>query len=294
MALCDPDFDEFDRGDAPEIELTTLTSYRDELGLPGRLPAPAAGDDARRGARRGRHPPAARRRDREVRARHLLLQRRPRARVGGGGALPGRLAPRRRHLRPGARDERRGGGARSSASAGRPTATASGSSTSPTRTWSGTPASIPAAVSAIEAVDACLGRGRRRRARVGGRLHRHRRPRQRRADARARRLAEHRPLPQPGPAGGHGRGARARDGGILADVAPTALALLDDRAAGADDRAARWSPRPSCPLRARAGTRPGRGRGRGPNPRRSSTQPRRRRSAGPARGRRASPGVPAR
>ena len=35
---------------------------------------------------------------------------------------------------------------------------ASGSSTSPTPTWSATPASIPAAVEAIETVDRCLGR----------------------------------------------------------------------------------------------------------------------------------------
>ena len=34
MALCEPDFDEFDRGDAPDIELTTLTSYRTEWTYP--------------------------------------------------------------------------------------------------------------------------------------------------------------------------------------------------------------------------------------------------------------------
>ena len=54
-----------------------------------------------------RRAPAARRRDREVRPRHLLLQRRPRAGVRGGGAQPGRLAARRADLRPQARDERR-------------------------------------------------------------------------------------------------------------------------------------------------------------------------------------------
>ena len=41
------------------------------------------------------------------------------------------------------------------------TASASGSSTSPTPTWSATPASIPAAVEAVETVDACLGERRR-------------------------------------------------------------------------------------------------------------------------------------
>ena len=69
---------------APQVELTTLTEYRDGLGLPGRLPARGARDDAGRGARRARRAPAARRRDREVRPRHLLLQRRPRGRSGRG------------------------------------------------------------------------------------------------------------------------------------------------------------------------------------------------------------------
>ncbi len=38
MALCEPDFDEFDRGDAPDIELTTLTSYRTEWTYPVAFP----------------------------------------------------------------------------------------------------------------------------------------------------------------------------------------------------------------------------------------------------------------
>ena len=38
MALCEPDFDEFDRGDPPEIELTTLTSYRAEWTYPVAFP----------------------------------------------------------------------------------------------------------------------------------------------------------------------------------------------------------------------------------------------------------------
>ena len=42
MALAEPDFDEFDRGDAPDIELTTLTSYRGGLDLPGGVRAAAS------------------------------------------------------------------------------------------------------------------------------------------------------------------------------------------------------------------------------------------------------------
>jgi len=38
MALADPDFDEFDRSDPPDIELTTLTSYRSEWGYPVAFP----------------------------------------------------------------------------------------------------------------------------------------------------------------------------------------------------------------------------------------------------------------
>ena len=37
-ALGEPDFDEFDRGDAP-VEYATLTAVPGGLGLPGRLPA---------------------------------------------------------------------------------------------------------------------------------------------------------------------------------------------------------------------------------------------------------------
>ncbi len=37
-ALAEPGFDEFDRGDAPEVELTTLTSYQDEFDFPVAFP----------------------------------------------------------------------------------------------------------------------------------------------------------------------------------------------------------------------------------------------------------------
>ena len=86
---------------------------------------------------------------------------------------------------------------------------------------------IPAAVAAVETVDGCLGEVVAAVHRHGRRLHRHRRPRQLRPHARARRLAQHRPLDQPGAADRHRRRASTlRDGGILADVAPTALDLL--------------------------------------------------------------------
>ncbi len=75
-------------------------------------------------------------------------------------------------------------------------------------------------------------RGRLPRPRAGGgarqgrRLHRDRRPRERGQHARAGRQPEHRPLDEPGADRGHGRRAGLRDGGALADVAPTVLELL--------------------------------------------------------------------
>ena len=108
-ALGEEDFDEFDRGDAPRGRADHAHRVPGGVALPGRLPAAQARDHPGRGARGAWGAPAPRRRDREVRARHLLLQRRARGRVGGGGALPGRLAARRPHLRPQARDERRRG-----------------------------------------------------------------------------------------------------------------------------------------------------------------------------------------
>ena len=110
------------------------------LGLPGRVPARAAGGHARLDARRPRQCAAARGRDREVRARDLLLQRRRGGRVPGRGARAGGLAARRADLRQEARDERPRGGATRSPSAGGRATSASGSSTSPTPTWSATPA----------------------------------------------------------------------------------------------------------------------------------------------------------
>ncbi len=63
--------------------------------VPGRLPAARPGDDDGRGDQRGGGQAAPRRRDREVRPRDLLLQRRPRGGVGRGGASACRVAPRR-------------------------------------------------------------------------------------------------------------------------------------------------------------------------------------------------------
>ena len=74
------------------FDLTTMTRYRDDLDCPVVFAEQEVAGDDRRGLRRARHPPAARRRDREVRARHVLLQRRPRG--ASGPARRGSSSPR--------------------------------------------------------------------------------------------------------------------------------------------------------------------------------------------------------
>ena len=242
-ALAEPDFDEFDRGAAPRVELDDPDRVPGGLALPGRLRPQAPGGDARRGARRARGAPAPRRRDREVRARHLLLQRRARGASGEGEERC--WSPRRATSPPTTskpRDERRAPRRGSSASAGARAATASGSSTSPTPTWSATPASIPAAVAAVEAVDACLGEVVAARPRV--------------AAAPASITADHgnaeqmlepdgspntAALDQPGAADRHGRRASSCAGRASSPTSPRPCSSCSGSRSRGDDWAARCS-----------------------------------------------------
>ena len=161
-ALADPIFEGFDRA-APDgspaprgLQVVTMTEY--EAGLPGRRRLPARGGTLPRpGGLGGRLAAAPRRRDREVRPRHVLLQRRAR------GALPGRGAdphpePQGRDLRPPAGDERAGRHRRAGRRDRLAAASTSSSPTTPTRTWSATPASGTATLEALAVIDACLGR----------------------------------------------------------------------------------------------------------------------------------------
>ena len=87
-----------------------MTRYAGDLDAPVVVRRADRAEHDRRGALGARPPPAPRRRDREVRARHVLLQRRSRGRMAGRDA-PARPEPaRRRELRPEARDVRRRGG----------------------------------------------------------------------------------------------------------------------------------------------------------------------------------------
>ena len=121
-----------------ELSYTTLTEYREDWDYPVAFPPERPATTLAEMLERARARPAARGGDREVPARDLLLQRRRGGRARGRGALPRRLAPRRPHLRPQARDERARGRRRVHRALGAPATTPSGSSTSPTRTWSAT------------------------------------------------------------------------------------------------------------------------------------------------------------
>src|SRR6185436_17728072 len=76
---------------------------------PCRLPRTEGTGDAGRGPCGARGLPAPRGRDREVRTRDLLLQRRSRGGVDGGDTSPGSVTARRAELRPETRDVRGGG-----------------------------------------------------------------------------------------------------------------------------------------------------------------------------------------
>ena len=94
-ALAEPGFGEGDedlpgwrgRGGASAVRrLATMTEYQHGWPLSGGVPLSARGRHARRGCVPGRRRPAARGRDREVRPRHVLLQRRR-----GAGAARARV-----------------------------------------------------------------------------------------------------------------------------------------------------------------------------------------------------------
>ena len=88
------------------IDLTTMTRYRDDLDCPVAFEEQDVADTIAEVLAAHGVAPAPRRRDREVRARHVLPQRRPRAGVAGRDADPRPVAAGGRDLRPEARDVR--------------------------------------------------------------------------------------------------------------------------------------------------------------------------------------------
>ena len=106
-ALTDPDFDGFDRGDGRPTDLhyVTFTPYDADFGHAVAFQKLNLDDTLGQVISERGGGAAPGRRDGEVPPRHLLLQRRTRRPVRGGGAHPRPLAEGR-HLRPPARDER--------------------------------------------------------------------------------------------------------------------------------------------------------------------------------------------
>ena len=100
---------------------------------------------------------------------------------------------------------------------------------------------IPAAVTAVETVDECLGRVVNAVHAAGGGVPGHRRPRQLRPHAQRRRLAQHGALAEPGAVHRHQRRRRARRRGHPGRRRADRARAARDRAAGRDDRAARFS-----------------------------------------------------
>ena len=259
------DFTDFDRtGPAGEpaprdVLVVTMTEY--ESGLPVEVAfGPEEARSLAAGVLRGRLDAVPRRRDREVRARHVLLQRRPR---GSRGRARSAGSCRRREvatydLQPEMSADGVTNELVAAIESGR---TTSSSRTSRTRTWSATPAS---------GTPRCRARGHRRRPRPGRRRDRrgrgggsgragrgpvhHRGPRQRRRAARRRGQPRHGALAQPGAA--PRRGARV-DGRTPPRRRPRRRRADDPRARraaplGGDDRDARGSIR----LTRRAGRAP--------------------------------------
>ena len=106
------------------VDLTTMTRYREDFPFPVAFDEQSVANTLAEVLAASGAAPAPRRRDREVRARDVLLQRRRGARVGGRDPDPRALAARRRELRPEARDVG-SRGRRSTLRRDRPAATAS-------------------------------------------------------------------------------------------------------------------------------------------------------------------------
>ena len=219
--------------------VTTLTEYQEDWDYPVAFPPERPATTLGRVLAKARHRAAARGRDREVRARDLLLQRR-----GGGRRTTGE----ERCLVDSPRDV--------PTYDHKPEMSAARAADAFVERWGaggygfgiinfanpdmvGHTGVIPAAVEAVETVDECLGRGGRGRARARRGLHRHRRPRQRGPHARARRQPEHRPLAQPGADHRHRRDAGPlRDGASSPTSRPRSLGAAAGSSSPADARSA--------------------------------------------------------
>ena len=139
-ALAEPDFDEFSRSGGPTLDLTTMTEYRKGWPYPVAFPEqrPQTTLAATISAAGGRQLHVAET-EKYAHVTYFFNGGREAECEGEEHRLVESPA-RRRHLRRKAGDERRRRRRRPSSSTGARAPTASGSSTSPTPTWSATPA----------------------------------------------------------------------------------------------------------------------------------------------------------
>ena len=214
-----------------------MTEYDPELGLAVAFPKEEPRQRARRGRQRRRADPAAHRRDREVRARDLLLQRR------AGRAVPGRAAEAhpvsegRGHLRPEAGHERLRGGRvfQRTIMQRDPVDFVVLNFANPDMV--GHTGNMAATVEAVRACGPVPGQRCSRCSRRRGRRSWSRRTTATPRHAGAGRHHQHRPHHQPRPADGRWTETPVlREGAGLADVAPTLLCFLGLDGAGRDDR----------------------------------------------------------
>ena len=132
-----------------------MTRYRDDFDCPVVFEEQVVEDTLAEVLAEHGLPPTPCRRDREVRARHLLPERRPRAGVGRRDAHPRALAAGRRHVRPEAGDVS-GRGGRTLRDRG-PNGYAFAVVNYANPDMVGHTGVIPAVVRAVEATDAALG-----------------------------------------------------------------------------------------------------------------------------------------
>ena len=156
-ALAEPGFDEFPRAGGPTLDLTTMTAYRKgwpyPVAFPEQRPKTTLAETIANAGGRQLHVAET---EKYAHVTYFFNGGREQE-LRGGGALPGRIPARRPHLRPQAGDERRAPPPTPSSSTGATGDYRFGVINFANPDMVGHTGVIPAAVAAVEAVDACLG-----------------------------------------------------------------------------------------------------------------------------------------
>ena len=239
-ALLDPRFDGFNRARVVKFaEAVGMVEYSAALNpfLKTLFPPEVIKMGLGETIVEGRPQAAAHRRDREVRARHVLLQRRRGARVRRRGAHPRALA-QGRDLRPQARDERAGGD-RQARRGDRLGQVRPGRGQLRQQRHGRPFRHLAAAVKAVEAVDACLGRLMEAVKKAGGVMlvtADHGNAEQMYDETTHQKHTQHTLNRVPALLFNAPADVHSLADGKLADVAPTLLALMQRAAAPGNDR----------------------------------------------------------